>query len=167
MTPLPVPLGPEGVTGWRIDGKKHAETWDSGEGAFQNPARWNHKGFRMVYAALDPSTAILEVAVHKQFAALDRMPHVITGFRVADPSRIKVFHPADIPNPRWLTSPVITPGQRDWAQQQLAQHDFICLPSVVSQLSWNLLFRAPLPQGAYAVVSQSRLSMDTRFAADR
>ena len=84
MTPLPPPLGSGAVTGWRIDQAQFRTSWDSGIGAFQSGGRWNSKGIYAIYAALDPATAILEVAVHKTFRALDVVPHVLTAFRIAD-----------------------------------------------------------------------------------
>lgn len=164
MTPLPPPLGPGGLVGWRLDRLTHAPTWDSGEGAFQVPGRWHHKGFRMVYAALDPATAILEVAVHKGFDTLDRVAHVQTGFRWTGPEP-RVFQPDEVPNPRWLTGHLASRGQRDWGQEQLVRYPAILLPSAVSPLSWNLLFRVPQTD-THEVFAQTRLSTDTRLAPD-
>ncbi|MEA2728512.1 MAG: hypothetical protein QOF70_2987, partial [Acetobacteraceae bacterium] len=56
---------------WRLDQQGFAATWDSGEGAYRLGGRWNTKGVRAVYCSVDPATAILEVAVHKGFRALD------------------------------------------------------------------------------------------------
>lgn len=53
---------------WRLDQSKYAATWDSGEGAFLVGGRWNSRGVRAVYCAIDPATAILEVAVQRDFA---------------------------------------------------------------------------------------------------
>ena len=55
---------------WRLDQRQHAPTWHSGEGAYRVGGRWNSSGVRAVYTALDPATAILEVAVHKGFKAM-------------------------------------------------------------------------------------------------
>ena len=83
MTPLAAPLGGgDGLVAWRLDQRIHATTWDSGEGAFREGGRWNSKGVRAVYCALDPATAILEVAVHKSFKTLDTIPYVITAARI-------------------------------------------------------------------------------------
>ncbi|MFL5101793.1 MAG: RES family NAD+ phosphorylase, partial [Xanthobacteraceae bacterium] len=71
MTPLPAPLGGTEVVVWRLDQAKYRAAWDSGEGAYKVGGRWNRRGVRAVYCSIDPATAILEVAVHKGFRALD------------------------------------------------------------------------------------------------
>ena len=65
MTPLPPPLGSGDINAWRLDDKRFKETWDTGEGSYRAGGRWNTKGRRIVYCSIDPSTAILEVAVHR------------------------------------------------------------------------------------------------------
>ena len=87
MTPLPGPLGGSEVLAWRLDTAVHAQSWDSGEGGFIAGGRWNSRGVRAVYCAVDPATAILEVAVHKGFPALDTVPHVLTAMEVLAPAR--------------------------------------------------------------------------------
>lgn len=78
MTPSVEPLGGGKLIAWRVDQARFASTWDSGEGAFQVSGRWNSKSVRVVYCALDPATAILEVPVHKGFNALATLPHILT-----------------------------------------------------------------------------------------
>lgn len=164
MTPLPAALGGAGpLVGWRLDAARHARTWDSGEGAYLVPGRWHGAGFRMIYASLDPATCILEAAVHKGFAALDRVPHVMTSFQIADPGRVLVVRPEDLPNPRWLQSPVASAGQRAWGQARMEEHDLVVIPSTVSPQSWNLLFRVAVRR--HALRDQVPLAMDTRFDA--
>ena len=85
MTPLPVPLGDGSLMAWRLDQAAFAATWDSGEGAFRLGGRWNSRGVRAVYCSVDPATAILEVAVHKGFKALDIVPHVMTAVTISTP----------------------------------------------------------------------------------
>ncbi|PXX95983.1 RES family NAD+ phosphorylase, partial [Halomonas sp. LBP4] len=70
---------------WRLERKRHLETWDSGIGAELGGGRWNSKGRAAVYGSLDSSTAILEVAAHKGFKALDTVPHVLLCARILDP----------------------------------------------------------------------------------
>ncbi|MBR0750154.1 RES domain-containing protein [Bradyrhizobium japonicum] len=87
MTPLPGALGGTELVAWRLDQATYAATWDSGEGAFLVGGRWNSRGLRAVYCSVDPATAILEVAVHKGFRALDTIPHVLTAITV-DPTSV-------------------------------------------------------------------------------
>lgn len=51
-----------------------------------------------MYYSVDPATAILEVAIHKGFGALDTVPHVLTAITV-DPTSVFVVDPTMIPNP--------------------------------------------------------------------
>ncbi len=61
MTPSVEPLGGGKLIAWRLDQARFASTCDSG--AFQVGGRWNSKGVRIAYCALDPATATLEEAV--------------------------------------------------------------------------------------------------------
>jgi len=167
VTPLPEVLGGGGVWAHRLDRAKHAPTWAGGEGAFQAGGRWNPVGTRAVYCALDPSTAILEVAVHKGFRVLDTQPHVMTAFQVAEPARIKVFAPGDIPEADWLDSNNATPERRAWGAEQLQKHGIIVIPSAVSRQSWNLIFLAPMVPETFQNLTQSDFVLDPRLNATR
>jgi RES domain-containing protein len=163
MTPLPRELGGAGVVGWRLDQAVHAPTWDSGEGAFRQGGRWNSRGVRSVYCSLDPSTAILEVAVHKTFRVLDTVPHVLTSFSIADPSTIHVVQPGDVPNPNWLTPGIPGAGQQQFGDDLLARHTIFIIPSAVSTNSWNLVFESTRAAGGYSLIAQSSFALDTRL----
>lgn len=163
MTPLPPPLGTGEIVFWRLDLDRYAPTWDSGEGSFRVGGRWNAPGQRVVYASLEPSTAILEVAVHKTFRNLDTQGHTLTRARVVDPTRIHVVHPEDVPNPHWLHPGLPSAGQRDFGADLLARHDFIAIPSAVSSASWNLIFDPTRVAGLYDQVGQARFALDTRL----
>jgi RES domain-containing protein len=98
MTPLPSPLGGSVLMAWRLDQSVFAANWDSGEGAYRLGGRWNGRGVRAVYCSIDPATAILEVAVHKGFKALDTVPHVLMAMTVTAPSGVHVVDPGSVPN---------------------------------------------------------------------
>ena len=163
MTPLPPPLGAGELVAWRLDQGVFAATWDSGEGAFRAGGRWDSRGVRAVYASLDPATAILEVAVHKGFAALDTVAHVLTMATILDPLAIRIVRPEDVPNPNWLRPGIPGAGQQAFGNSLLAQHPFVLIPSAVSTHSWNLIFVASFAAGAYALRSQERFPLDTRL----
>lgn len=164
MTPLPSPLGSGAeLFGWRIDTAVFAPTWNTGEGAFRVGGRWNSPGVRAVYGSLDPATAILEVAVHKGFAPLDTIPHILTQYRVHDPADVHVVQPADVPNPHWLHPTTPNAGQRAFGDALLAAHPFVLIPSAISAHSWNLLFSPTLAAGRYTLVQQERFALDPRF----
>jgi RES domain-containing protein len=163
LTPLPPSLGSGEIVAWRLDMATHAAGWDSGEGAYRFGGRWNSNGVRAVYCSLDPATAILEVAVHKGFHALDTVPHVLTGATIVDPLRIHAIEPAAIPNPNWLVPGIPSAGQQAFGDALLAQHAFIVLPSAVSAQSWNLVFISAIAAGASELRSQERFALDTRL----
>ena len=162
MTPLPPPLGAGELVAWRLDRARFAANWHSGEGAFRAGGRWNSRGVRAVYTSLDPATAILEVAVHTGFAALDTISHVLTAAMVLDPSNIRIVQPEDVSNPNWLRPGIPGAGQQAFGDTLLAAHPFILVPSAVSSHSWNLIFIASAAAGLYALRSQ-RFALDTRL----
>jgi len=164
MMPLPGALGGRELVAWRLDQARFAATWDSGEGAYLAGGRWNSKGVRAVYCSLDPSTAILEVAVHKGFKALDAVPHVLTAIDV-EPSAVHVVESAAIPERDWLRPGIPTVDQQKFGDDLLGKHKFIAIPSAVSTSSWNLVFVALHAAGAYALRSQERFVLDPRLHA--
>ena len=164
MTPLPGPLASGALlVAWRIDASKHAPTWDSGIGAELGGGRWNPKGVKTVYCSFDPSTTILESAVHRGFDALDSMPFTLSSLCINDPSRLKHVMPMDVPNPGWLNAGIVSAGQQTWGAALLAAHPFVAFPSVVSKFSWNLVFRPDIAAGRYALLGQGRLVIDGRL----
>jgi len=163
LTPLPPPLGGNELVAWRLDKAAHSTTWDSGEGAYREGGRWNSKGVRAVYCSIDPATAILEVAVHTGFRALDTIPYVLTAVTISEPSSVRVVNPASIPNPNWLRPGIPSAGQQAFGDDLLAWYKFILIPSAVSTHSWNLIFVGASAAGAYAVRMQEAFALDTRL----
>lgn len=163
MTPLPSLLGGTELVVWRLDPIAFAPTWDSGEGAYRVGGRWNSRGIRAVYCSIDPSTAILEVAVHKTFRALDTVPHILTSATIMDPSSVHVVDPDSIPNPAWLHPGIPSAGQQAYGDQLLNEHKLVAIPSAVSTHSWNLVFQSVGADGAYRLRSQERFALDTRL----
>jgi RES domain-containing protein len=163
MTPLPAALGGGELVAWRLDIAPYASTWASGEGAFRYGGRWNSKGVRAVYCSIDPATAILEVAVHKGFRALDTVAHVLTAVIIPDPSKVYVVEPTSLPNPNWLRPGIPGAGQQDHGNRLLSAHKFVAIPSAVSVHSWNLIFVAAAAAGAYDVKLQEAFALDTRL----
>jgi RES domain-containing protein len=151
------------VRAWRVGQAVHKATRDSAIGAHASGGRWNPKASKALYGSLDAATAILEVAVHKGFRALDRVPHVITSFTMADPSWICVVRPADVPNPGWLSTGMPSAGQQEFGAALLAEHAAFVIPSVVSQHSWNLVPDPDSAAGKYQLELQEPLAIDTRL----
>ena len=110
VTPSPTVLGGTGeVSAWTLQDARYVSSWNSGLGHSTWEGRWNSPGQHVIYAAIDPSTAILEVAVHKGFKVLNTVPHHLHTFTLADPRVVHVVKPADVPNPNWL-KPIPSPG---------------------------------------------------------
>ena len=148
---------------WRLDQRKYGPTWDSGEGAYQYGGRWNSRGVRAVYCSIDPATAILEIAVHHGFEALDTVPHVLTAATISQPASVHIVDRADVPNPNWLRPGIPSAGQQAFGDELLAKHKFIVIPSSVSSHSWNLIFVKARTDGAYAIKLQEPFALDTRL----
>lgn len=165
MTLLPLGLGGQKLIAWRLDQASFAPTWDSGEGAFRVGGRWNSPGTRAVYCALDPATAILEVAVHKGFRALDVVPHVMTAIEVLDRDAIEIIQPEDLPDAAWLSPGIPRVAQQAFGDQLLLRHRFVAIPSAVSPHSWNLVFVAAQAEGSYTLLQQEPLVIDPRLHA--
>jgi RES domain-containing protein len=164
MTPLPAAVDPAApFVAWRIDAERHGAAWDSGIGAELLGGRWNPKGFKAVYCSIDPSTCLVETAVHRGFEALDTSPHLITGIEILDPASTRLVMPGDIPNPAWLHGGTPSANQQAFGATLLAAHSFVLFPSAVSKLSWNLVFEPNAARGKYRLRSQERLVVDTRF----
>lgn len=162
MIPPPV-LGAGPIRGWRLDQAPYAATWNSGEGAFRVGGRWNTRGVRAVYAALDAATAILEVAVHKGFRVLDTVPHVLTSFLVARDADVHVVDPGDLPNAHWLHPGIPSAGQQAHGDALLAAHDVVLIPSAVSTYSWNLIFDAGRAAARCGLDFQHPFALDSRL----
>jgi RES domain-containing protein len=155
------------VVFWRLDQARFRRTWDSGEGSYRAGGRWSSRGVRAVYAALDPATAILEVAVHTTFRTLDAVPHVLTSARIADVSHAHVITPADVPNPNWLRPGAVSAGQQSFGDVLLRVHPFVLIPSVVSTHSWNVVFDPAVAGGLYDTTQQENFALDTRLHPSR
>ncbi|HZB90379.1 MAG TPA: RES domain-containing protein [Stellaceae bacterium] len=163
MTPLPPPLGPAELVAWRLDETRYAPIWDRGEGSYRVGGRWNSKGVRAVYCCLDPACAILEVAAHKGFKALDTVAHTLSALTITDASRVHVVDPSALPNSNWLAPGIPSAWQQTYGDGLLAAHPFVVIPSAVSTNSWNLIFVAANAGGAYAQRSQAAFALDTRL----
>ena len=161
--PLPSFLGGTELVAWRLDARQFSATWDSGEGAYRFGGRWSSVGVRAVYCALDASTAILEVAVHRGFKRMDTVPHNLTSLHILDPGDVHVVEAAALPNANWLRSGMPSAGQQEFGDALLKAHKFVLVPSVVSPNSWNLLFIAAYAAERYVVRSQEAFALDTRL----
>jgi RES domain-containing protein len=163
VTPMPAALGGTTLVAWRLDEQKFAKTWDGGEGARLFGGRWNSRGRKVVYCSIDPATAILEVAVHKGFKALDTVPHVLTSAVISDPKSVHIVLPRNVPNASWLRPGVPSAGQQAFGDGLLSSHPFVLIPSAVSTHSWNLIFDVDVAKTLYSEQSQEDFALDTHL----
>lgn len=161
MMPLPWVSG--SPLAWRLDLQPRGSTWDSGMGSAKVGGRWNPVGYPVVYCSADPATAILEVAVHKGFAVLDTLPHVLTRARILEVTDVHVVMPGHVPNAGWLRPGSPSGGQQAFGRELLEQHRFVVIPSTVTGESWNLLFNPSRAAGRYELDGQKRFALDTRL----
>jgi hypothetical protein len=87
---MPLPWVAWSPLAWRLDLQPDRSTWDRGIGAAKVGGRWNPVGYPIVYCSADPATAMLELAVHKGFAALDTVPHALTRARLLNVADVHV-----------------------------------------------------------------------------
>lgn len=160
---LPEALGGTGLVVWRLDQNKHASSWNTGQGAFLNGGRWNRPGTRAVYCAFSAATAVLEVAVHKGFGALDAVRHTLTALQILDAASIRVVRPEEVPNANWLRPGMPSAAQQAFGDDLLNTHAFVALPSAVAQRSWNLIFVDTRAASAYRFLHQEDFALDTRL----
>lgn len=162
MNSLPDHTDP--VVFWRLDDRRFKKTWNSGEGARLKGGRWSPVGMPVVYCALDPGTAILEVAVHKGFKTLNAVAHVLSSAVLRVPwAEVHVVHPVDVPNKLWLYPCAFSAAQQAFGHELLKAHEFVAIPSAVSRRSWNLIFDADRAAGKYELLVQERLDLDPRL----
>jgi RES domain-containing protein len=148
---------------WRLELGMHFPTWAQGIGAEKVGGRWSPKGRAVIYAALDPSTAILEVAVHKGFKALDVLPHHLLAIEILEPAKVHVVQPTDINNSRWLLSGSVSSGQQEFGAALLDKHPFLLVPSTVSTNSWNLVIDVHSAKSMFRLHSDERFGLDPRL----
>lgn len=161
MMPLPWVAG--SPLAWRLDLHANASGWDKGLCAAKLGGRWNPVGYAVVYCSADPATAILEVAVHKGFSALDTISHTLTRGRILVVSDVYVVMPKDVPNAGWLRPGSPSHGQQAFGRSLLEQYPFVVIPSTVTQESWNLLFNPTRAAGRYELETQERFEPDPRL----
>jgi RES domain-containing protein len=164
MTPLPAKLEPGApLVVWRIDSQRYASSWASGLGAEAVGGRWNPKGRKAVYCSIDPSTCLVESAVHRGFKVLDSQPHVLTSLEILDVLAVRVVRREEVPNPAWLEGGMPSSHQQHWGAELLEDHGIVVFPSSVSKRSWSVVIHPMAAAGRFQMRAQERLSVDTRL----
>ena len=163
MTPLPGALGGTELIAWRLETTRHLPTWHSAEGAFRVGGRWSAAGRRVLYTSIDPSTAIVEVGVHKGFHTLDTVPHTLLRIEIPDATQVALVQPSAIPNPNWLRPGTVSAGQQAFGDALLAAHPIVVIPSVVSTYSWNVLIDVAGAAGLFSLRSDEPFAIDPRL----
>ena len=151
---------------WRLETSKHFSTWQTAEGAFLFGGRWSSPNRRVLYTSLDPSTAILEVAVHKGLRTLDAVAHTLIQIELVPIKRIFKLDPASVPNAHWLRPGTISKDQQLFGDALLKTHALVLIPSVVSTHSWNLLIDVDAAKAQFILKSSEAFALNpslTRF----
>jgi RES domain-containing protein len=125
--------------------------------------RWSSAGRRVLYTSIDPSTAIVEVGIHKGFNTLDAVPHTLIEIEISDPARVYVVQPTALPNPSWLRPGTISAGQQTFGDGLLASNPLVAVPSVVSTHSWNLLIDVAGAAGLFSLRGSEAFALDPRL----
>lgn len=167
MTPLPAALATQGqqqaLTVWRLEREAHAASWAQGIGAERVGGRWSPKGRPVIYTSLDPSTTILEVAVHAGFEVLDAVPYRMLELAILTPAQVHVVQPEAVPNPNWLKPGAVSVGMQKFGAELLDQHPFVLIPSVVSSHSWNLIIDVASAKANIECVRNEVFGLDGRL----
>ena len=148
---------------WRLETTKHFATWQTAEGAFLFGGRWSSPNKRVLYTSLDPSTAILEVAVHKGLRTLDAVAHTLIQIELLRPKRVFKVNPATVPNANWLRPGTVSKDQQLFGDALLKAHAMVMIPSVVSTHSWNLLLDVDAAAEQFKLVSSEAFALDPRL----
>ena len=149
---------------WRLETSKHFASWQTAEGAFLFGGRWSSPNKRVLYTSLDPSTAILEVAVHKGLRTLDAVAHTLIQIEILSPKRPFKLDLASVPNPNWLRPGTVSKDQQLFGDALLKAHAMVLIPSVVSTHSWNLLIDVDAAKGQFKLKSQEAFALDPRLS---
>ena len=110
----------------------------TGKGAALKGARWNSIGIELIYAAMNRSLAMAEVAVHLTIATLPE-DYVMMKIRIPDKLREKVFSIKDLPSD-WNEFPHPSNTQKIGDDFVLENKYCVALiPSAVTQGDFNVL----------------------------
>ena len=154
---------PVALVTWRLETTRHFATWQTAEGAFLFGGRWSSPNKRVLYTSLDPSTAILEVAVHKGLNTLDAVAHTLIQIEILSPKRVFKVDPASVPNPNWLRPGAVSKAQQLFGDALFNAHPLVLIPSVVSTHSGNLLIDVDAAAGQFKLKSREAFALDPRL----
>jgi len=117
---------------WRIS--RHRDL--SGAGGQKTPGRWHHAGHPVVYLAVSPSAALLEVCVH---TSANDVPPEFTLLKIEGPTaRVRVIKPEDL-SPDWKTRLEVTRALgTEWLRKK--QSALLQVPSALVPETANFLF---------------------------
>jgi RES domain-containing protein len=125
------------IVAWRLVKKKYEATAMSGEGARQNPGRWNSLDVPMVYTCGTASLAVLEVRVHVGPEG-EGLPYVLCRIEIPK-NLIKKVDSRNLP-PDWKRYPPSSSTQMlgtDWVKS--LHSAVLCVPSVIVPEDFNYL----------------------------
>ena len=109
--------------------------------------------------SLDPSTAILEVAVHKGLRTLDAVAHTLIQIEVAPIKRVFKLNPTSASHAHWLRPGTVSKDQQLFGDALLKAHGLVLIPSVVSTHSWNLLIDVDVAKSQFKLKSSEAFAL--------
>lgn len=139
-----------------------------GEGAIHGSARWHHKGTRVVYAAANPSLALLEILVHLNPADFGEKTLAIA--EVPDDAVEDVSLAQVVQLLRNAVDPARERASRDFGTAWARTGRSLALrpPSLVVPHDRNVILNPLHPRmGEVAEVSREPVSLDPRLRLSR
>ena len=118
-----------------------------GGGGLHAPGRWHLRGQRIVYCALNPATALLEVLVHAGIDVED-MPVTFRYMEIEAPDSVTIeTTDSSALGPAWQT-PVETTRQSGAGWLRSGRTALLRVPSVIVPATWNILVNPRHPDCA-------------------
>jgi RES domain-containing protein len=148
---------------WRLCKQRHVSSAFSGIGAEKLGGRWNHQGYRVVYASSSLSLACLELFVHLEPDCIPDDMHSIVA-TIPDSVSSEELSEADLPK-NWREYPA--PSRlKDIGSQWLREQRSLILivPSAVNPDERNVLVNPLHPEAkAIAAISSKSFQFDPRM----
>ncbi len=142
---------------WRIS--NHADL--SGMGGVRFPARWHHKGRRILYAAEHPAGALAEFLAHLDLEDMPGSFQLLT-LELPDDTPCPAVEAGQLPE-NWT---VKVPATREIGSRWLMKGESLLLrvPSVLVPQAFNVLINPRHPDAAkLSLTDTQRVPLDSRF----
>lgn len=113
------------------------------------PGRWHTRGYRIVYCAPNPATALLEILVHAEIDIQD-IPVQLTYLEIEAPDSLAIENAEVKPlADGWETT---QPVGNEWLRA--LRTPLLRVPSVIVPATWNLLLNPKHPDSKRVRIAQ-------------